>query len=152
MSANPALIGKAGEVLVAGELMRRGIEVAYTASDRGIDILAYRLATRQTMAASFVPIQVKARAKTGYNFQRSWFDKVPGVVLVHVWNLATTPEFYIFDGLAAVEDALGPTYAKSPSWLMHGGYNVTVAQGSHYSRMRPHRDKWDRITDRLNLS
>ena len=40
---NPALVGKAGEMLVAAELMRRGIEIAHPASDVGVDLLAYRL-------------------------------------------------------------------------------------------------------------
>jgi hypothetical protein len=102
------------------------------------------------MATSFVPIQVKARAKSGYNFQRSWFDKVPGVVPVHVWNLVTTPEFYIFDGVAQVEDALG-TYAKFPSWKDHGIYSVTEALDQHYSRMKAHRDQWRRIFDQIFL-
>jgi hypothetical protein len=83
MTTNPALIGKAGEVLVAGELVIRGVQIAYPASDVGIDLLAYRLVPKQTEAARFVPIQVKAKAKSGYNFQRTWFDRGPWVVLVH---------------------------------------------------------------------
>jgi len=46
MTTNPALIGKAGELMVAAELMRRGIEVAYPASDVGVDLLAYRFAAK----------------------------------------------------------------------------------------------------------
>jgi hypothetical protein len=116
MEISPALIGKAGEVLVAGELMRRGIEIAYPASDRGIDMLAYRLTRGQTISAKFVPIQVKARAKSGFSFQRSWFDKAPGVALVYVWHLETptpqfyetsAPYFYVFDSIVAVEKDLG---------------------------------------------
>lgn len=152
MTINPALIGKAGEVLVAGELLRQGIEVAYPASDVGVDLLAYRLAPNQTVPARFVPIQVKSRAKSGYNFQRAWFDRVPGVVLVHVWNLATTPEFYIFDTLVTVEDALGPVYSKSPSWLHHGGYAVTVAREPHRALMKSHLNKWERITNQLPMA
>ncbi len=149
MAINPALIGKSGEVLVAGELMRRGVEVAYPASDVGVDLLAYRLASKQAVSPRFVPIQVKARATSGYNFQRSWFDRVPGVVLVHVWNLSTNPTFYMFSNIEQVEQALGPRYAKSHSWLANGGYSVTNAQKSHFDRMEPHCGKWDRIIDQL---
>jgi hypothetical protein len=52
MTTNPAPIGKAGEVLVAGELVLRGVEIAYPASDVGIDLLAYRLVPKRTEAAS----------------------------------------------------------------------------------------------------
>jgi hypothetical protein len=143
---NPALVGKAGELLVAAELMRQGIEVAYPASDVGIDLLAYRLAPGETMAARFVPIQVKTRSKTGYNFQRSWFKRVPRVVLVQVWHVITTPAFYVFDSLPRVEEALG-THAATSSWLEKGGYSVTVAGPEDIEKMKPHRDRWERITD-----
>lgn len=152
MSVKPALIGKAGEVLVAGELLRRDIEVAYPASDVGIDLLAYRLIKGSIGASHFVPIQVKARARSGFNFQKSWFEKVPGVVLVHVWNLeGSNPEFYILDGLAQVEEALGPQFSKTASWCENGKYNVTKPGQQHYERMQPHRDKWHRIIDQLTL-
>jgi hypothetical protein len=149
MAINPALIGKAGEVLVAGELLRQGVEVAYPASDVGVDLLAYRLAPKETVAARFVPIQVKTRAKSGFNFQRAWFERVPGVVLIHVWNVETIPEFYIFPSIYSVEKALGPVYATSPSWVLKGLYNVSEALPIHYERMSPHRNQWKRITDQL---
>jgi hypothetical protein len=145
---NPALVGKAGELLVAAEVMTKGIEVAYPASDVGIDLLAYRLSPGETMAARFVPIQVKARSKSGYNFQRSWFTRVPGVVLVQVWHVITTPVFYVFDSLPRVEEALG-MHAVTSSWLDKGGYSVTAAGPEDIEKMKPHQNRWERITDQL---
>jgi hypothetical protein len=144
MSAHSsALTGKAGEVCVAGELLRRGVDVAIPAYDKGIDLLAYR----EHDLTKIVPIQVKARANTGYNFQRDWF-RIPALVLVHVWRLQSTPEFYVFAGLDDVVDALGPVLANSQSWKkVAGGYNVT--DPGAVARMQPHRDRWDRIMKRL---
>jgi len=152
MAHNPALIGKAGELLVAAELMRRGVEVAYPASDVGVDLLAYRLAPRHPAPDCFVPIQVKARSSSGYNFQRSWFDRVPGIVLVHVWHVATIPEYYVLESIARAEEALGPIHAASPSWRTGGGYSVTIAGTEARARMQVHRDRWERITDQLSRS
>jgi hypothetical protein len=149
MAINPALIGKAGEMLVAAELMRRGIEVAHPASDVGVDLLAYRLAAKETVASKFVPIQVKARSATGYHFQRHWFTRVPGVVLIHVCCVETVPEFYVFDSLLQVEEALGPIHSTSPSWKKNNVYNVAVAGREDRQRMQPHRDQWDRIINQL---
>jgi hypothetical protein len=149
MAINPALIGKAGELLVAAELTRRGIEVAYPASDVGVDMLAYRLAPKQTVAGKIVPIQVKARAASGYNFQRSWFDRCPGIVLVQVWNVETTPEFYVFENIPRVEEALGPVHSASSSWKDQGGYSVTLAGEEAHKRMQAHRNEWDRIISQL---
>jgi len=149
MPVNPALIGKAAEVLVAGELMRRGVEIAYPASDRGVDLLAFRLPQGSRPATTVVPIQVKARRKPTLQFQRLWFGKARGMSLVHVWNLDAVPEFYIFANIAQVEAALGPTYVRSPSWADKGVYNVTNALARHYKLMKPHQDQWHRIVDQL---
>src|SRR6185312_10037998 len=105
-----ALIGKAGEAIVAAELMRRGISIAYPAYDGGVDLLAYR----EEKFSVVVPIQVKTRSGPCYNFQRSWF-KVPGIVLIQVWYCLTAPECFIFSSASQVEAALGD-HATSISW------------------------------------
>ena len=147
-SINPALIGKAGEMLVAAELMRRGVEVAYPASDVGVDLLAYRLEHGQAVAGRFVPVQVKARSGAGCAFFKDWFARAPGVVLVHVWHVATTPEFYIFRDLADVEAALD-AHAASASWRLKGGYSITNPTPRHLGLMKAHSGRWERITDYL---
>ena len=43
----PTLVGKAGEALVAAELLRRGVDIATPAYDRGVDLLAYRANKRR---------------------------------------------------------------------------------------------------------
>ena len=142
---DPALIGKAGEALVAADLLRRGIRVAHPAYDGGVDLLAYR----EHNLDRVVPIQVKARTATCYNFQKHWF-RVGRLVLVQVWHTAITPEFYIFSEFPKhVEDALGPVYSTSPSWTMDGRYNVTEPGPDAVERMQLHRDKWERIVDQL---
>lgn len=134
-------------MLVAGHLMRLGIYVAQPAYDGGIDLLAFREETPSLV----VPIQVKARADSCYHFQKAWFTKAPGIVLVQAWHLRTDPCFYIFASLDDVRDALGD-HSKSSSWLDQGTYNVTNPNSEHLNRMAKHRDRWDRITDRLGTS
>jgi hypothetical protein len=56
-----------------------------------------------------VPIQVKARTATCYEFQRDWFG-IPGLVLIQVWHVTKKPEFYIFGGIEDVVSALGPQH------------------------------------------
>jgi hypothetical protein len=67
--ANKGLTGAAGELLVAAELLRRGVAVARPLYDQGVDLLAFNPAS----PSRTVPIQVKARSETGYNFQKEWF-------------------------------------------------------------------------------
>jgi hypothetical protein len=145
MAGWPALIGKAGEALVGAELLRRGVHVAYPAYDGGVDIVAFHEKKRNR----FVPIQVKARSGTAYHFQKSWFERIEGVVLVQVWHVATNPEFYVFSNLEQVEQALGEVHSASPSWSHKGGYNVTVPGPDIIERMRPHQDRWERVLEQL---
>jgi hypothetical protein len=140
----PALIGKAGEALVGAELMRRGVHVAYPAYDGGVDLVAYH----EDDHNRFVPVQVKARSGTLYNFQKLWF-KIKGIVLVQVWFVRTEPKFYIFSELSQVEAALGPIHSASLSWKEKGGYNVTNPGPDIFERMEPHLDQWQRITSQL---
>ena len=140
-----ALIGKAGEALVAAELLRQGIDVAYPAYDGGVDLLAYR----EHDFNCVVPIQVKTRSETCYNFQKSWFE-VNRLVLVQVWYAAnpTTPQFYVFSNLQQVEEALGE-HADTDSWKRQGGYSVTQPCDDDIKRMRPHLNRWERIEGQL---
>jgi hypothetical protein len=147
-TVRPALVGKAGEALVAAELMRRGVVVAFPAYDRGIDLLAYRV-DHFDRPIRAVAIQVKARSGVGYNFQKSWF-RIGGIALIQVWNVATVPEFYVFATLTEVEEALGE-HAKSPSWLKKEGFSNTTPSKSDLELMAPHRDRWDRILRQLDV-
>ena len=135
-----ALVGKAGEALVAAELLRRHIDVAYPAHDAGIDLHAYR----GHKLGRVVPIQVKARTSTCYEFQKDWF-RIEGLVLVQVWYVTQIPEYYVFGGLNDVEEALGPTHTVTKSWISKGGYNITNPSADHIERMQAHRDRWERI-------
>jgi hypothetical protein len=143
----PALIGKAGEALATAELMRRGVVVAAPAYDRGIDFLAYR-ADHFDLPIRVVPVQVKARSGTVYNFKKSWFS-IGAIALVQIWNAYTNPEFYVFSTLAEMEEALGE-HAKSDSWVKDGGFSATAPSKSDLALMVPHRDRWDRILRQLN--
>lgn len=143
-SLKAALVGKAGEALVAAELLRRHIDVAYPAFDGGVDLIAYSEHNFERV----VPIQVKARSRTCYAFQRSWFD-ISNIVLVQVWNVVTNPQFYIFESLIDVEDALGPRHAGTASWQERGVYNVTSPNDEQIERMQPHLNRWDRIESKL---
>lgn len=150
MAIKPALIGKAGELLVAAELMRRGIEVAHPASDVGVDLLAYQLSEGHAVPARIVPIQVKAYSATGYVFQKRWFERAPGLVLVSVWLTADVPEFYVLDSLSRVKQAIGD-HAATESWTLRGIWSSssTLPGSSDWILMQPHRNKWCRIISQL---
>ncbi len=135
-------------MMVAAELMRRGVEIAHPASDAGVDLLAYHLDTGLRTARKFVPIQVKAFSGTGYRFLKTWFDRAPDLALVLVNNLATTPQCYVFRGLPDIEDAIGK-HALTPSWVDRGIWSATELSAPDARLLLPHRDRWERIADQF---
>ena len=147
MAARSALIGKAGEMMVAAELMRRGVEVAQPHSDVGVDLLAYRLEPASTVPSRIVPVQVKSASNVAFNFHKSWLRKSTNLVLV--WRLEATPEFYVFDSLARIEEALGATFSASKFWAENGVFAVTNPGAAVLERMTPYRNRWDRIIGQL---
>jgi hypothetical protein len=147
MTINRALIGRAGEMLVAAELMRRGVEVAQPLSDVGVDLLAYRLEPGATVPARIIPIQVKSASGISFSFDKFWLEKSPNLVLA--WRLETSPELYVFDSVVRIEEALGATFSASKSWTDDGRYTVTKPNAATLERMAPHRDRWERITAQL---
>ncbi len=150
MAVKPALIGKAGELLVAAELMRRATEVAHPASDVGVDLLAYRLSVGDAVPVRVVPVQVKAYSGTGYVFHKQWFERAPGVVLVSVWLIADVPEYYVLDSLDRVEQALG-SHRQTESWRKRGLYSasLTPKDSPDWKLMQPHLNQWNRIIHQL---
>ncbi|GJE48409.1 hypothetical protein GOFOIKOB_1438 [Methylobacterium tardum] len=147
MAIHPALIGKAGEMMVAAELMRRGVEVAQPHSDVGVDLLAYRLEPGSTVPVRIVPIQVKAASGVRFSFDKRWLEKSANLVLA--WRLETVPEFYVFDSLSRIDEALGATFSASKSWTENGLYAVTNPGSAVLERMAAHRDQWDRLISQL---
>lgn len=135
-------------MMVAAELMRRGVEIAHPTSDVGVDLLAYRLDAGLRTARKFVPIQVKAFSGSGYRFLKTWFDRAPDLALVLVNNLATTPQYYVFSGLADIEDAIG-NHALTPSWVDRGIWSATELSSPDARLLLPHQGRWERITDQL---
>jgi hypothetical protein len=128
--ANPAskldtqLIELAGRNWLASQLQRAGIEVARPERDRGIDLIAYidrdeRVGKLETFVAR--PIQLKAASCKSFSLFPK-YEKVPGLILAYVWNLATPSQTVCF--ALTCSEAFGVArqmrYTETPSWLIGG--------------------------------
>ena len=138
------LVGAAGEALVAGELLRRGVEVTYPAVDSGIDFFVFNERKPKRRA---VPIQVKSYSNAGYKFKKDWF-KFTGIVLIQVWYVTREPHFYIFSNIGQVVRVLGES-AKTDSWREKGEWYSGRPTDEQMNRIERHRDKWARILNQL---
>jgi len=115
-----------GQHRLAGELLLAGLEVAFPARDRGVDLIAY--ADVDPGAGRFVarPIQLKAASRRSFGIWRK-YEKIHDLIFAFVWHLdgADPPETYALthgEGVA-VGEAMG--WLATESWTLHGAYTTT---------------------------
>lgn len=136
-------VGASGEMAVAAMLLAKGLTIARPFPDDGIDLVALR----SSDLARAVPIQVKTASGMNIYFERKWF-KYPGIVLIHVRLANQGRRFYIFDGIADVEDFLGAS-AKSASWCQNGRYSSTKPSRVWEKALLRFEDGWNKIIEKL---
>ncbi|PAP79828.1 hypothetical protein B1759_11055 [Rubrivirga sp. SAORIC476] len=134
-----------GRHRLADELLMAGLEVAYPARDRGVDVIAY--ADLDEQAGQFVacPIQMKAASGRRFGVHQK-YAKFPGLLLAYVWNLRSPDEAETFaltyPEAVRVAEAMG--WTETSSWTEKGGYSsklsVRLAELLEPYRMTP--DRW----------
>jgi hypothetical protein len=115
-----------GQDRLAGELLRAGLEVAFPARDRGVDLIAY--ADLDTNLDRFVgkPIQMKAAFRRSFGIWKKYL-KIHDLILAFVWHLdgKQDSETYALtcDEAFTVGEAMG--WNNTNSWTINGGYSTT---------------------------
>jgi hypothetical protein len=135
-----------GQHRLASELLQAGLEVAFPARDRGVDLIAYADIDRQVGKFVARPIQLKAASRRSFGIWSKYL-KIHDLILAYVWNLGgeAGPETYALTcGEAiAVGDAMG--WTKTASWIEHGGYGTTRPGAVLCERLAAYRmtpEKW----------
>lgn len=115
-----------GRHRLASELLQAGLEVAFPARDRGVDIIAYADLDRQLGQFVAKPIQMKAASQRSFGIWKKYL-KIHELVLSFVWNLdgSRDPETYALtcEEAIAIGEAMGWTHTAS--WKEKGGYSTT---------------------------
>lgn len=141
-------IGALGEHLVTIELLRRGVEVAVPTVDRGIDLIAF------TTSPSFraVPIQVKATPGANFTIHQSW-ERVPGLVVVYVFDVATRPIFNLLsydDAFRVAAAWTDLTVAVAWNDPKRGNHDWSSLSSTRRAELAPFVDRWTLITGPLS--
>lgn len=114
-----------GQHRLASELLLAGLEVAFPARDRGVDLIAYADVDPGARRFVAVPIQLKAASRRSFGIWKK-YEKIHGLVFAFVWHLDGDgePETYaLTHGEAlAVANAMG--WLATASWTAGGGYNT----------------------------
>ena len=132
-----------GRHRLASELLLAGLEVAFPARDRGIDLIAYLDLGERFIAR---PIQMKAASARSFGLLQK-YEKFPDLILAFVWHLGggAAPETYAmtYEEAKAVVQEFG--WMGTASWRQHGGYGTTRPTAGLRDRLQRHRmtpDAW----------
>lgn len=143
-----------GQHHLAGELLRAGLEVAFPARDRGIDLIAYADIDRQVGRFVARPIQLKAASQQSFGIWTK-YQKFHDLLLAFVWHLngeeeKKPPVTYALtcEEAIAIGEALG--WTKTMSWTEKGEYSTTRPSVNLREYLEPYRMTpdhwWTRIT------
>ena len=114
-----------GRQRLAGELLLAGLEVAFPARDRGVDLIAY--ADINPDAQRFVarPIQLKASSLRSFGVWQK-YEKIHDLILPFLWHLdgGDPPETYALTHCEALAIAHTMGWLMTASWTAGGAYNA----------------------------
>lgn len=75
-----------GRNRLSSELLRAGLEVAFPARDRGIDLIAYADLSADVKEFIARPIQMKAASTASFSINTK-YERVASLVIAYVWHL-----------------------------------------------------------------
>jgi len=75
-----------GQHRLASELLLAGLEVAFPARDRGVDLIAYAEVGRGLGGFVARPIQMKVASRRSFGIWKK-YEKIHGLILAFVWHL-----------------------------------------------------------------
>ncbi|MGA8149504.1 MAG: hypothetical protein WB952_00895 [Terriglobales bacterium] len=140
------LIELCGKHRLTESLLGAGLEVAFPARDRGIDLIAYADIDRRLERFAAVPIQMKAASEACFSIDRK-YSKFHDMLIAYVWNLSepANTQIYVLTQKEAVDIATEMKYTATESWTGKGVYVVTRPGRELIEKLRPHvvsRGKW----------
>jgi hypothetical protein len=126
-----------GRHRLSDELLRAGLEVAFPARDRGVDLIAYADLGRQVTKFVAKPIQMKAASSRAFSLNQKYV-KISDLIVAYVWNLADPKSAATFaltyPEALAVADAMG--WTKTPSWRS-GSYTTSHPSARLVAKLQP---------------
>lgn len=129
-----------GRHRLASELLQAGLEVAFPARDRGIDLIAYVDIDRELGRFVGKPIQMKAASQQSFGIWKKYL-KIQDMILCFVWHLDGSKEAETYaltcSEAIAVGEAMG--WTRTASWNEKGGYSTTRPGAELCRLLAPHR-------------
>ena len=130
---------------LASELIQAGLEVAFPARDRGVDLIAYVEIGQRSGQFIARPIQLKVASGRSFNLLRK-YQRIHNLILAYVWHVgASESETYAltYDEAGVIAEEMN--WTTTDSWRKGGGYGTTRPTPKLLALLKPFRmtpDKW----------
>ena len=141
------LIELCGRQRLTESLLGAGLEVAFPARDRGIDLIAYADVDHRLGRFVAAPIQMKAATGACFSIDKK-YSKFHDIVIAYVWYVSepANTQIYVLTQQEAVDLATEMKYTATESWIGKGVYVVTHPSRQLVERLRSHeasRTRWE---------
>jgi hypothetical protein len=151
---NDQLLELCGRHRLTESLLGAGLEVAFPARDRGVDLIAYADIDRRLERFAAVPIQMKAASAARFSIDRK-YSKFHDMLIAYVWNVAepVRTKIYALNQEEALRIATEMKYTMTESWAGKGAYVVTRPGRELVDRLRPYevsQEKWQAVRRRAS--
>ena len=135
-----------GQHRLASELLQAGLEVAFPARDRGVDLIAYLDVDPESDRFVAKPIQLKSASRRSFGVWKK-YGKFHDLILAYVWHLdgQQPAETYALSQPEALAVGQEMGYLETVSWKEGGGYGTTRPSARLIELLKPYRmsaKKW----------
>jgi hypothetical protein len=141
------LLELCGRHRLTESLLGAGLEVAFPARDRGVDLIAYADIDHRLGRFVAAPIQMKAASAACFSIDRK-YSKFHDMLIAYVWNVSepANTQIYVLTQQEAVDIATELKYTATESWVVKGVYVVTHPSRRLVEKLRSHeasRARWE---------
>jgi hypothetical protein len=129
-----------GEHILASQLLQAGLEVAFPARDRGVDLIAYADIDQQAGRFVAKPLQLKAATQRSFGIWAK-YSRIHDLILAFVWHVGGPEPTEAFALTCQEAITIGDTmgYTKTASWLGQGAYVTTRPSDKLCRLLEPYR-------------
>ena len=134
-----------GQHRLASDLLLAGLEVAFPARDRGVDLIVYADIHQEAGRFLAKPIQLKIASRRSFGIWKK-YEKIYDLILVFVWHVDGVGDRETYALTYAESKAIGEAmgWTETASWKA-GAYNTNNPGKELCGLLEPHRmtpEKW----------
>lgn len=138
--ADSQVIEILGRNRLVAELFAAGVEVAYPARDRGVDLIAYCERNEDVKNFIAVPMQVKASSRKNFSINKK-YARIANLLIVFIWGVQEDEESetYALTYKESFKIAKTMKWIEKDSWTKGGTFRAGSPNQSLLALLEPYK-------------